>query len=216
MTTNPKIEAAILYGNSSSIGGDVQHELDQGRSAQSILDTDLLPAMAIVGDRFKRNEMFLPQVLMSAQAMQAAIDLLKPHLMGAAAGMERKRVLVGTVKGDMHDIGKNLVRIMLMGAGFDVIDLGVNTPAKRFLDQARETRTTVICLSALLSSTMQHMRDVVETFRADPELKGTHILVGGAPVSSQFAHDIGADGYAATAPGAVELVQDYFQKGHTQ
>ena len=140
-----EIQNAILMGNVTSISAGVQKLLDSGVSAQNVLDTELLPAMAIVGERFKRNEMFLPQVLMSAQAMQTAIDMLKPLLLGEMAGQEREKVLLGTVKGDMHDIGKNLVRIMLMGAGYEVIDLGVNVPATRFLERAKKDQINVIC-----------------------------------------------------------------------
>ncbi len=201
------IQQAILMGNVASISQDVNQLLSDGINSQQILDEQLLPGMAIVGDRFKRNEMFLPQVLMSAQAMQTAIDILKPHLAGDSEARQQQTVIVGTVKGDMHDIGKNLVRIMLIGAGYEVIDLGVNVPAQRFLEAAIQHKATVVCLSALLSSTMNNMKEVVQTFRINSDLKETKILIGGAPVSREFSQSIGADGYAPTAPAAVEQVQ---------
>ncbi len=201
------IEQAIIMGNVASISATVNQLLSEGVSSKEILDDQLLPGMAIVGDRFKRNEMFLPQVLMSAQAMQTAIDILKPHLTGDSETHFRRTIIIGTVKGDMHDIGKNLVRIMLVGAGFEVIDLGVNVPAQRFLEATLEHQADVVCLSALLSSTMNNMKDVVEAFRNHAELKHTKILIGGAPVSRDFSQSIGADGYAPTAPAAVEQVQ---------
>jgi len=207
MAHNETIEQSLLFGNSASIASEVKDLLEKGVAAQSILDNSLLPGMAIVGERFKRNEMFLPQVLMSAQAMQTAIDILKPHLLDEAGKTVRQKVIIGTVAGDMHDIGKNLVKIMLTGAGYEVIDLGVNVPAARFLETAKKERATFVCLSALLSSTMNNMRGVVELFRGEPELQDTRILVGGAPVSQTFANEIGADGYAPTAPGTVELIQ---------
>ncbi|NQV41512.1 MAG: corrinoid protein [Candidatus Marinimicrobia bacterium] len=208
MSTN-SIQQAIVMGNVASISADVKRLLDAGINSQQILDEQLLPGMAIVGERFKQNEMFLPQVLMSAQAMQTAIDILKPYLAENSEARKRKTVIIGTVKGDMHDIGKNLVRIMLIGAGFEVIDLGVNVPAQRFLEASSQHQATVVCLSALLSSTMNNMKEVVEAFRNHPELKGTKILIGGAPVSREFSKSIGADGYAPTAPAAVERVQQF-------
>ncbi|MEA3287530.1 MAG: corrinoid protein [Candidatus Marinimicrobia bacterium] len=201
------IQQAIILGNVASISSSVQNLLEQGQTAQQILDLQLLPGMAIVGERFKRNEMFLPQVLMSAQAMQTAIDILKPHLIQDATGSSRNTVVIGTVKGDMHDIGKNLVRIMLLGAGFEVIDLGVNVPPQRFLEATATHQAQVVCLSALLSSTMNNMREIVQLFRNDEILHSTKIMIGGAPVNRAFSESIGADGYAPTAPGAVERIQ---------
>ncbi|MBT3229333.1 MAG: corrinoid protein [Candidatus Marinimicrobia bacterium] len=205
--SSDSIQQAIIMGNVASISTDVNQLLNEGVNSQNILDEQLLPGMAIVGDRFKRNEMFLPQVLMSAQAMQTAIDILKPHLAGNSEARQRQTVIIGTVKGDMHDIGKNLVRIMLIGAGFEVIDLGVNVPTQRFLEATTQHQAAVVCLSALLSSTMNNMKDVVATFRNHSDLKDTKILIGGAPVSHEFSQNIGADGYAPTAPAAVERVQ---------
>lgn len=202
------IQQAIIMGNVASISNEVNRLLDAGTSGNQILNDQLLPGMAVVGERFKRNEMFLPQVLMSAQAMQTAIDILKPTLAGKSDTNPTQAVIIGTVRGDMHDIGKNLVRIMLVGAGFEVFDLGVNVPARRFLDAAIEHNADIVCLSALLSSTMNNMKEVVEAFR-DSDLKQTKIIIGGAPVSREFSQRIGADGYAPTAPAAVELVKQY-------
>ncbi|MCF7826056.1 MAG: corrinoid protein [Candidatus Marinimicrobia bacterium] len=210
MTITPdSIQQAIIMGNVASISTAVNQLLSTGVNSQHILDEQLLPGMAIVGDRFKRNEMFLPQVLMSAQAMQTAIDILKPHLVGNSEARQRHTVIIGTVKGDMHDIGKNLVRIMLVGAGFDVIDLGVNVPAQKFLEATSQHQASIVCVSALLSSTMNNMKEVVQAFRSSSDLNGTKILIGGAPVSREFSQSIGADGYAPTAPAAVELVQGF-------
>ena len=212
MSNNEKIQQAILLGNNGSMASLVREDLDAGRPARHILDQSLLPGMSVVGERFKRNEMFLPQVLMSAQAMQTAIDILKPALLADLEGAQRHKVIIGTVRGDMHDIGKNLVKIMLTGAGFEVIDLGVNVPASRFLQTAQQEKAKYVCLSALLSSTMNNMRDIVTQFRSDNQLKDTHILIGGAPVSQAYADEIGANGYAPTAPGAVDLIQSFIQE----
>ena len=205
------VQQAIILGNVGSIAGHVNQLLSNNTPPQAILDHHLLPGMAIVGERFKRNEMFLPQVLMSAQAMQTAIDILKPLLIGDPQAQARQKIIMGTVKGDMHDIGKNLVRIMLLGAGFEVLDLGVNVPPQRFVDNAREYQADIVCLSALLSSTMNNMQEVISLFRADAHLHDTRILIGGAPVSRAFAETIGADGYAPSAPLAVNLVQTLSQ-----
>jgi len=202
------IQQSIINGNVGSITGQVQHALDNGHSAQIILNEGLLVGMGVVGDRFKRNEMFLPQVLMAAQTMQQAIDRLKPLLAGDGESDHGPQIVIGTVMGDMHDIGKNLVKIMLVGAGFQVIDLGVNVTAQAFKDAVTKHTAAVVCLSALLSSTMNQMRSVVEAFRADTDLSHVKILVGGAPVNREFAAEIGADGYAPTAPQAVDLVKE--------
>ncbi len=207
--SSDSIQQAIIRGNVASISADVNQLLGEGVNGQQILDEQLLPGMAIVGERFKHNEMFLPQVLMSAQAMQTAIDILKPHLAGNSEAHHREAIIIGTVKGDMHDIGKNLVRIMLIGAGFEVVDLGVNVPAQRFVDESLKHQAGIVCLSALLSSTMNNMREVVLAFRNHEDLKETKILIGGAPVSREFSQSIGADGYAPTAPAAVEQVQQF-------
>lgn len=212
MNNTEKIQQAILLGNSGSIVSLINEDLVAGHSARSIFDDSLLPGMSVVGERFKRNEMFLPQVLMSAQAMQTAIDILRPVLLADIDAVQRHKVIIGTVKGDMHDIGKNLVKIMLTGAGFEVIDLGVNVSANQFLETARKEQAKFVCLSALLSSTMNNMREVVSQFRTDEDLGDTHILIGGAPVSHDFAQEIGANGYAPTAPGAVELIQTLIQE----
>lgn len=207
MSSYEQIQQSIIMGNAGSITAQVEAMLSSGVSASEILHEGLLVGMGVVGERFKKNEMFLPQVLMAAQAMQTAIDKLKPLLAGENEEDRSTVVVIGTVKGDMHDIGKNLVKIMLVGAGFEVVDLGVNVPAGRFRDAVAKHRAAVVCLSALLSSTMNQMREVVGAFRADPELSDVKILVGGAPVNHEFAKEIGADGYAPAAPQAVDLIK---------
>lgn len=201
------VQQSIIKGNSGSITTQVRQLLDAGNPATSILNDGLLAGMAVVGERFKRNEMFLPQVLMAAQAMQNAIDLLRPLLAGESEAASGPVVVIGTVKGDMHDIGKNLVKIMLVGAGYEVVDLGVNVTADAFQQAVSEHEASFLCLSALLSSTMNQMREVIEVFHQDENLKHVKILVGGAPVHTDFAREIGADGYAPTAPQAVDLIQ---------
>ncbi len=207
MSSYDQIRQSVITGNVDHISQEVEDLLEVGETAANILNQGLLEGMSVVGDRFKRNEMFLPQVLMAAQAMQTAIDLLKPMLTGDADSLASTAIVIGTVKGDMHDIGKNLVKIMLVGAGFKVIDLGVNVSVENFKAAVVENDAGFLCLSALLSSTMDQMRDVVRVFREDEVLRTVKILVGGAPLSRDFAIEIGADGYAPAAPQAVDLVQ---------
>jgi 5-methyltetrahydrofolate--homocysteine methyltransferase len=207
MSDFESIQNSIINGNSGSIVGQVNALIEAGADPQEILDEGLLAGMAVVGERFKRNEMFLPQVLMAAQAMQAAIDRIKPLLVGSAEGKTGPSIVIGTVKGDMHDIGKNLLKIMLVGAGYEVVDLGVNVAPERFKEAAIQNSAPIVCLSALLSSTMNQMRAVVDLFQASPELQNVKILVGGAPLNSEFAREIGAHGYAPAAPQGVDLVR---------
>lgn len=204
------LQQAILLGNPEVAASITLERMSQGSDSHQILNDHLLPAMALVGERFKRNDMFLPQVLMSAQAMQAGIDILKPHFTRQSGSRSQRTILIGTVQSDMHDIGKNLVRIMLVGAGFEVIDLGVNVSAQAFLEAAENHHPDVVCLSALLSSTMTHMKEVVDAFHCS-DLKDTKILIGGAPVSQEFSDQIGAHGYAPSATTAVELVKELIQ-----
>jgi 5-methyltetrahydrofolate--homocysteine methyltransferase len=175
----------------------------------AILDNGLLPGMAVVGQRFRDGQMFLPQVLVSARAMKMAMKLLDPIL--AANNTEPKgRVLIGTVKGDVHDIGKNLVSVMLQGNGYSVIDIGIQNPVEKYLAAFDQHKPHIIGLSALLTTTMMYMKTVINTFKE----KGmtVPIIVGGAPVTQRFADEIGADGFAKNAVEAVELVNRILNK----
>ena len=165
----------------------------------------LLAGMAVVGRRFKQREIFLPDVLLAARAMHAALRPLKPLLI-AENVPTRGTVVIGTVRGDLHDIGKNLVGIMLQGAGFDVVDLGTDVAAERFVDTAVETGASVIAMSALLTTTMAHMRDVVELLSERGLRDRIRTIVGGAPVTEAYAREIGADAYAFDATSAAERI----------
>ena len=207
--TFEQISQSVINGATGTIVKQVETLLDDGFTAREILNQGLMGGMAVVGDRFRRNEMFLPQVLLSAQAMKAAVDLLKPKLLEEAdeGAKSQGKVVVGTVKGDMHDIGKNLVKIMLSGAGFDVIDLGTNVPEQKFVEAVRLHNAKFVGLSALLSSTMQNMKAVIDAIRQEPDLDDVRIIIGGAPVSRDFADAIGADGYAPNAASAVDVLK---------
>jgi 5-methyltetrahydrofolate--homocysteine methyltransferase len=206
MVTLSAIAEALQRGEDDAVGVLVQQALEAGVPAHEVLNQGLIAGMNIVGEQFRLREIFLPDVLLAARAMYAGLDLLRPHLARdgvPAAG----RVVIGSVHGDLHDIGKNLVGILLKGAGFEVIDLGNDVPPERFVDAASEHDASVIGLSALLTTTMSVMKDVVDLVRARGLSGRVKIIVGGAPVSDAFAREIGADAYAYDAANAVERVK---------
>ncbi len=183
----------------------VKQALDEGESATDILNKGLIEGMGVVGVKFKAGEYFVPEVLISAKAMKAGMEQLRPLL--AKSGVKSKgTVILGTVEGDMHDIGKNLVGMMLEGAGYDIIDLGVNVSAEKFLEIAQKNPDAIVGMSALLTITMEKMETTLEVLRsANAKNK---IIIGGAPVDQSFADKIGADGYSPDAASAVPLVND--------
>ena len=182
----------------------VEAALAEGVAVSDILEKGLVAAMDEVGRRFTAGEMFVPEMLGAAQAMKDALEVLKPHLGLALVGAS-ETVVIGTVRGDLHDIGKNLVAMMLEGAGFQVVDAGVDVSPEQFVEAVREHGARVVALSALLTSTMPSMRATVETIRESGLDAMT--IIGGAPVTARYAEQIGAHGFAADAPGAVELVR---------
>lgn len=176
-----------------------------GLDPSTIVEEGLVPGMAIVGDRFKNNEIFVPEMLIAARAMKEALKILEPLL--AAAGVKPKyTVVVGTVQGDLHDIGKNLISMMWKGAGFAVIDLGTNVAPQKYLEAAKEHNAHLVGLSALLTTTMPAMKETVALLKAS-NLPHTKIMVGGAPITQAFADEIGADGYASDAGTAVDVAK---------
>ena len=195
----------LIAGNDEKVAEQVAAAIASEVPTVEILDDGLIAGMNVVGDRFRNHEMFLPEVLLSARAMTAGVSLLKPLLV-AEEVPSRGKVILGTVQGDLHDIGKNLVGIMLQGAGFEVLDLGTDVPAEKFIDTALAENASIIGLSALLTTTMPRMKsvvDLVEERGLSDELK---VIVGGAPLSEEFARSIGAQGYAYDAANAVEKV----------
>jgi 5-methyltetrahydrofolate--homocysteine methyltransferase len=199
------IAAGIEAGTPTPVRQGVEDGLHAGIAPSRLLQDGLLAGMRAVGDRFRDREIFLPEVLLAARALYAGLDVLKPHLAAGEAG-SRGRVVLGTVQGDVHDIGKNLVGILLQGAGFEVIDLGKDVPAARFVSAAEDAGAGVIGVSALLTTTMMHMRDVVDAVRSRGLAGRVRVIVGGAPTSAAFAREIGADAWAYDAASAVEQV----------
>jgi len=196
----------IIAGKRDAAAELTQKLLDEGKSAKEILDNGLLPAMAVVGDKFENGEFFIPEMLMAARAMNAGLDLLKP-LLESSDVEPVARVVMGTVKGDIHDIGKNLVGMMLRGAGFEVIDAGVDVAPEKFIEMAKENHAELVGLSALLTTTMPSMKDTIEAFKESGIRDKVKIMIGGAPVTEDYAESIGADGYTANAASAVHLAK---------
>jgi 5-methyltetrahydrofolate--homocysteine methyltransferase len=203
-----RMKEAVLQGDRDAVQALVSAALAAGADAVAILNEGLLAGMEVVGKRFGAKEMFISEVLLSARAMHTGLDLLKPALARVSAGTGPKAVVVlGTVKGDLHDIGKNLVAMMLEAAGLTVVDLGTNVATDKFAQAIREQRPAVLGLSALLTTTMRQMRQTIEELRRAGLMDGVKTVIGGAPVTREFAETIGADGYAADAPSAVAVVK---------
>jgi 5-methyltetrahydrofolate--homocysteine methyltransferase len=179
-------------------------------SPGDILNKGLVAGMNVVGQKFKANEFYVPEVLIAARAMKAAMEHLKPAL--AETGTEPvARVAIGTVKGDLHDIGKNLVAMMLEGAGFEIVDLGVDVKPEKFVETVKDRKTQVVALSALLTTTMPAMKDTIETLKAAGLRDKVQIMIGGAPVTQNYCDEIGADGYAPDAASAVDKARELLQ-----
>ena len=211
MGTLKQIAVALDKGDQARVAELTGQAIEQQLPAKEILDGGLIAGMSVVGEKFRKHEIFLPNVLISARAMYAGLDLLEPLLLEQNASMAGKAV-IGSVQGDQHDIGKNLVGIMLKGSGFEVIDLGSDVSPEQFVDAAVESGAKVIGMSALLTTTMPVMKKVVDLVKErnlDGELK---TIIGGAPVSSDYAKEIGADAYAFDAPSAVDRVKELMAK----
>jgi len=203
-----EISEFLQKGRSPKVKELVNQAIADGIDAEKILEEGLLSGMSVIGEKFKNNEVFVPEVLIAARAMNAGVEILKPYL--KAADVKNKGVaVIGTVKGDLHDIGKNIVKMMLEGKGLEVVDLGVDVPAETFVQTAKEQGCQVICCSALLTTTMDVMAEVVKTAEAAGIRDQVKIMIGGAPINEEFCKAIGADCYtvdaASAADAAVEL-----------
>ena len=207
MVDAEKFAQALFKGSVDEVKNYTQELLNQGEKPETILNQGLIKGMDQVGVKFKNCEIYIPEVLIAARAMHAGLAVLKPQLAKSGPSSAAKIVL-GTVKGDLHDIGKNLVGMMMEGAGFEVIDVGIDTPAEKFVQVAKEKGAQVIGMSALLTTTMMQMKSTAEMIK-NAGLKGkVKVVVGGAPVTAEFAQQIGADGYAADAASAVSKVKE--------
>ncbi|MHB8907645.1 MAG: cobalamin-dependent protein [Syntrophales bacterium] len=206
-----QVQDDVLDGDQASIRGHITELLVRGAKADEILQRGLLAAMEVIGERFRTGEAFIPEVLLSARVMNEAVAVLEPHLTTGQSGA-KGRVMIGTVKGDMHDIGKNLVITMLRGVGYEVTDLGVDVPVARFVEMVKRFPPDILGLSSLLTTTMPQMKLVIEALAGAGLRAGVKVIVGGAPVNEKYARDIGADGYAHDAGGGVKLVERFLKK----
>lgn len=204
MSILEQISEQLQAGKRKQVIALCQQAMDEGMDAAVVLKEGLLAGMDVVGVKFKANEIFVPQVLVSARAMKAGSEILKPFLSDGAAE-SKGRVLIGTVAGDLHDIGKNLVAMMMEGKGFEVIDLGVDVPTEKFVETALEKECDIVVCSALLTTTMPVMKDIVDAFTEAGARDKVKIMVGGAPVTKEFAESVGADVYTEDAATAAEV-----------
>jgi 5-methyltetrahydrofolate--homocysteine methyltransferase len=200
-----RLQLAVEVGDRETAVEVTQQAIDEAIPPKTVLDA-MTDAMGVVGQRFATNEIYVPEMLISARAMKAAVALLEPLLVGSGYVAESVAIM-GTIKGDLHDIGKNLVGMMLKGASFEIVDLGTNVSADRFMAAAREHKADIIGISALLTTTMVNMRSVIEAVRAADDMPDLRVMVGGAAVTREFAEQIGADGWAPDAGSAVLLAR---------
>jgi len=201
-----KIRQAVLAGEMEGIAELTNQALAQGIGAREILDQALTPAMDIVGEEYERGDRYVPEMLISAETMKGSVTVLKPLLVEAGV-KARGKVVIGTVEGDLHDIGKDLVAMMLEGAGFEVVNAGVEVTAEEFLKAAKEHEPNIIGMSALLTTTMIHMPEIIEGLKQAGLRDSIKVIIGGAPVTQAYADKIGADGYAPDAASATKLAK---------
>jgi len=204
-----EISELLQKGKAKDITASVQKALDAGAQPADILENALMSAMNIVGEKFKRDEIFIPQVLIAARAMNKAAETLKPHLVKSGVQPVGKAIIC-TVKGGQHDIGKNLVKMMIEGKGIEVEDLGVDCDTKVIVEKVKESDAKVLCLSSLLTSTMAVMKEVIEALKDAGVRDKVKVMVGGAPLSQSFADEIGADAYTPDAATAAEVCRSFF------
>lgn len=207
-----EIYDGVIAGQQNLVGEKVKNALDAGIEPVLILNEGMIAAMAEVGRLFEEGEFFVPEMLIAARAMKAGMSLLKPHLLQAdikSAGL----VAVGTVKGDLHDIGKNLVAMMLEGAGFEILDLGTDVSPEEYVDAVRNGGADIVAMSALLTTTMPNMQATIEALEAADLRQSVKVLIGGAPVTDSYARSIGADGYGSDASRAVSVAKAVLEEG---
>ncbi|MGC9574896.1 MAG: cobalamin B12-binding domain-containing protein [Desulfobacterota bacterium U4-17] len=198
---------ALLSPKSDKAIGLVQEVLDRGVSASDVLSKALIPAMGLVGQKFQTGQIYIPEMMIAARNMAATVNHFKDRLV-TSRGQARGKVVIGTVKGDLHDIGKNLVCMMLEGQGFEVMDLGVSVDPQKFVETVKKEQPQIVAMSALLTTTMIEMKNVIQALEAAGLRHKVKVIVGGAPVTQSFADQIGADGYAYDAPGAAQRCKE--------
>ena len=206
MTIFEKIADEVQKGNSETVEDLVKESIARGVSAETILNEALVQGMNIISEKFKSNECFIPEVLLSAKAMTVGLDILKPRLAEKNV-KSRGKVVIGTIAGDLHDIGKNIVGMLLQGAGFEVVDIGADAPVEKFVEAAKKEKADIIGISSLLVTTMTNMETVIKGLKEAGIRDDVKVIIGGAPVTQAFADQIEADGYAADAASGVDIVK---------
>ena len=206
MSKIQEIAQAVEAGKAKIVTGLVHEALDEGFAPKDVLNQGLIDAMGVIGEKFKNNEIFVPEMLVAARAMKKGVEVVKPHLGDGSAAVKGK-LIIGTVQGDLHDIGKNLVSMMIESAGFEVIDLGVDVPKEKFIEGVSDPDVVLVGCSALLTTTMPALRETVEALNQLPNRSQFKIMVGGAPVTQEFADEIGADIYTEDAAAAAEAAK---------
>lgn len=202
------ISEALQRGDAEKVEELVKKSLEENLTPKKILEDGLIKGMGIIGAKFKKNEVYVPEVLIAARAMHAGMNILKPKLI--ETGVENIGIVaIGTVKGDLHDIGKNLVKMMLEGAGFEVIDLGIDVSVDKFVEAVKEHKPNIIAMSALLTTTMVNMPEVIKALEAAGLRGKVKIMIGGAPITQNYADQIGADGYSPDAASAVDKAKTF-------
>jgi len=206
-----RIAKNLEHGDSASVKELLRKAISMNIDPESILNLGLIKGMEAVGKKFKANEIFIPEVLIASRAMKSAMDVIKPYLTEGAEH-SRAKIVLGTVKGDLHDIGKMVVGIVLETEGYDIIDIGIDVPKETFLETVQKENPDILGMSALLTTTMSYMREVTDTIKSTQLKKNVKIIIGGAPITQSFADEIGADGYAPEAKSAVTLVRTLLKK----
>jgi 5-methyltetrahydrofolate--homocysteine methyltransferase len=209
-----EISKNLELGDSTAVKELLRKALSMNITPESILNSGLIKGMEAVGKKFKKNEIFIPEVLIASRAMKSAMDVIKPYMSEVEENAFGK-IILGAVKGDLHDIGKMVVRIALEREGYDIIDIGIDVPKETFLETVQKENPDIVGMSALLTTTMSYMRDVIDTIKSAHLKKDVKIIIGGAPITQSFADEIGADGYAPEAESAVTLVKTLLNKKET-
>jgi len=210
-----EISKNVELGDSTAVKELLRKALSMSITPESILNSGLIKGMEAVGRKFKANEIFVPEVLIASRAMKSAMDVIEPHL-SKREEYSIGKIVMGTVKGDLHDIGKMVVSIILETEGYDIIDIGIDVSKETFLETVQKEKPDILGMSALLTTTMSYMRDVIDTIKSAHLKKNIKIIIGGAPVTQSFADEIGADGYAPDAESAVTLVRTVLNKKETE
>ena len=208
MAKYEELQELIVTGQKDKVAAVVKTLLDSGKAPMEIINDGLTGGMNVVGAKFKAGDMFIPEVMISAHAMKEGMDILKPLVAGESSSLSAKKAVLGTVEGDIHSIGKSIVAMLLESSGFEIIDIGVDIPVARFVEAVQKERPAIIGMSAMLTTTMSRMKDVIEALKEASLRDNTRVIIGGAPITQEFADSIGADGYAPDASSAVEKAKE--------